>query len=106
MKKKVLNLILVTMLMIAQGISLTGCTEVINEAKTTFGVSNEDSTPVKNVAVIISPTANQHKPDISLAYDEIYDSCYSYGYKSCIVDDGSAYLAFEAEQLVLDKSLQ
>ena len=42
MKKKVLNLILVTMLMIAQGISLTGCTEVINEAKTTFGVSNED----------------------------------------------------------------
>lgn len=97
MKKKVLNLILVTMLMIAQGISLTGCTEVINEAKTTFGVSNEDSTPVKNVAVIISPTANQHKPDISLAYDEIYDSCYSYGYKSCIVDDGSAYLAFEAD---------
>jgi len=104
MKKKMLDFMVATTMVAAQLISLTGCTDVVDEAKTTFGLGKEDSTPTKNVAIILSPTANQHKPDVSLAYDELYESCYSYGYKSCIVDDGSAYLAFEDDLTKEDRT--
>lgn len=94
MKKRVLNVTTAIILTSSVLATMTGCT--LNEIKGTIGGGTaEASTPASNVCVVVSPTANQHKPDVKLAYDEIYDSCYSYGYKSCVVDDGSPYLAFE-----------
>jgi len=96
MKKKVLNGI--TAIIIATSlISFTGCGNVIDKVKEAIGGGTKTSAPANNVSMIISPTANQHKPDVTIAYNELYDSCYSYGYKCCIVDDGAPYLAFEAD---------
>lgn len=103
MKKRVLNVTTAIILMVSILSTMTGCT--LDEIKGTIGGNTvEASTPASNVCVVVSPTANQHKPDVKLAYDEIYDSCYSYGYKSCVVDDGSPYLAFEDDLTHADRT--
>lgn len=103
MKKRVLNVTTAIILAASVLSTMTGCT--LDEIKGTIGGNTaEASTPASNVCVVVSPTANQHKPDVKLAYDEIYDSCYSYGYKSCVVDDGSPYLAFEEDLTHADRT--
>lgn len=97
MKKRVLNGITAILIAAATFISFTGCENIADTVTEAIGGGTKTSIPTNNVALIISPTANQHKPDIELAYNELYDSCYSYGYKSCIVDDGAPYLAFEGD---------
>ena len=104
MKKRVLNLMIAALIGAVPLVSLTGCTDVVEEVKNTIGMGAEDSAPAKHVAVIISPTANQRKPDLSLAYSELYDSCYSYGYKSCIIDEGVPNMAFEADLTKEDRT--
>lgn len=103
MKKRALKVTSAIILVVTILVSMTGCTP--NDIKEALGGNTaEATTPASNVCVVVSPTANQHKPDVGLAYDEIYDSCYSYGYKSCIVDDGSPYLAFEDDLTRADKT--
>lgn len=96
MKKRALNVTTAIILAASVLSTMTGCT--LDEIKETIGGNTAAaSAPASNVCVVVSPTANQHKPDVSLAYDEIYDSCYSYGYKVCVVDDGAPYVPFEAD---------
>ena len=97
MKNKVLNMIYAITFAVAMAASFTGCTA--NDVKNIFNNGGDafSTANTRNVCLIVSPTANQHKPDISLANEELYDSCYSYGYKACVVDDGKPFLAFEAD---------
>lgn len=58
------------------------------------GIGDSTSMPEKtNVSIIISPTANEPSPNVSLAQDIIYEASYSYAFRNVIVDDG---LPFEA----------
>lgn len=96
MKKRVLNVMSAIVIALTGMSSMTGCS--FNEIKANFtDETAKASEPASNVCLVVSPTANQHKPDVSLAYNEIYDSCYSFSYKCCLVDDGNPYLALEAD---------
>lgn len=102
MKNRVLNAMAAIVIALTGVISMTGCS--FDEIKESFtGETAKASEPVSNVCLVVSPTANQHKPDVSLAYNEIYDSCYSYGYKCCLVDDGKPHLAFEDDLTNVDR---
>lgn len=90
MKKFVKSISIITALMIC--ISLTGCNSVEIPGITSDSI--QEVTPV-NTAVILSPTASQHKPDVKLAENELYKSCYTFGYSCVIVDDGKPYIAVE-----------
>ncbi|MBR1432651.1 hypothetical protein, partial [Ruminococcus sp.] len=102
MKKRVLNAMAAIMIALTGVTSMTGCSFNEIKAKLT-GDTAKASEPTSNVCLVVSPTANQHKPDVSLAYNEIYDSCYSYAYKCCLVDDGAPYLALEDDLTNADR---
>ncbi len=96
MKKKALKKMFCGIMCALMLLALVGC-ESSELGEKLISKKNDTSLPASNVCVVISPTANQHKPDVSLAYNELYDSCYSYGYKSCVVDDGAPFVAFEED---------
>lgn len=75
----------------------------MQEVKECVGLNSETPEETVNVSLVISPTANEPLPDISLAYDYLYDASYTYGYKAVIIDDGAPYLVFDDD---LSKSEQ
>lgn len=100
--KKVLNVMAAIIAAVSSMSLLTGCS--FNEIKANLmGDTAKVSESASNVCLVVSPTVNQHKPDVSLAYNEIYDSCYSYAYKCCLVDDGKPYMAFEDDLTNADR---
>lgn len=69
---------------------------------TNTGCSNQIFTsapePEKtNISIIISPTANEPPPNISLAQDIIYDASYSYAFRNIVVDDGNPFEAVNGD---------
>ena len=62
------------------------------------GIGDPTSMPEKtNVSIIISPTANEPIPNISLAQDIIYEASYSYAFRNVIVDDGMPFEAVNGD---------
>lgn len=67
----------------------TGCTT--NDLKKAVGIT-DGNVPLSNVSVVMSPTANEPKPNISLAEEDIYNAIYSRGVVSVTIDDGKAFV--------------
>ncbi|MDE5765366.1 MAG: OmpA family protein [Ruminococcus sp.] len=85
MKTNIFKCICLTTMLTVATITNTGCTDQI------FPPTPE---PEKtNISVIISPTANEPPPNISLAQDIIYDASYSYAFRNIVVDDGNPFEA-------------
>lgn len=60
--------------------------------------SMPEKTPEKtNVSIIISPTANEPTPNVSIAQDIIYEASYSYAFRNVIVDDGMPFEAVNGD---------
>ena len=62
------------------------------------GIGDSTSMPEKtNVSIIISPTANEPTPNVSIAQDIIYEASYSYAFRNVIVDDGMPFEAVNGD---------
>lgn len=102
-KRKLFNVLTVSAL-VATLIFFTGCSA--DEIKDLIGDETAAAvTTAHHVCLIVSPTANQAKPDVTLAEAELYDSSYSYGYKSVICDDGNPFLAFTDDMTRIDRNV-
>lgn len=86
MKKNIFKALCVTVTLVITTITSTGCSIP--------GIGDTSSMPEKtNVSIILSPTANEPTPNVSLAQDIIYEASYSYAFRNIIIDDG---IPFEA----------
>lgn len=65
---------------------------VTTTALTACSILEDEEVTKSNVALIVSPTANEYKPDLDLAKSQIYDACYSYSTVTTTIDDGNPYL--------------
>lgn len=84
--------------------SFTGCSP--DEIKNYIGnETTASAAPASHVCLIVSPTANQTKPDATLAEAELYDSSFSYGYKCVVCDDGNPFLAFADDMTRIDRNM-
>lgn len=84
--------------------SFTGCSP--DEIKNYIGnETTASAATASHVCLIVSPTANQAKPDATLAEAELYDSSFSYGYKCVVCDDGNPFLAFADDMTRIDRNI-
>lgn len=103
MKRKLFNVMTIAAL-VAALTSFTGCSP--DEIKDYIGnETTASAATASHVCLIVSPTANQAKPDATLAEAELYDSSFSYGYKCVVCDDGNPFLAFADDMTRIDRNI-
>ena len=86
MKNNIIKTVCVAATLVITTITSTGCS--------ILGIFDPTPMPEKtNVSIILSPTANEPTPNVSLAQDIIYEASYSYAFRNIIIDDG---IPFEA----------
>ena len=90
MKKNIFKALCVTVTLVITTITSTGCSIP--------GIGDTSSMPEKtNVSIILSPTANEPTPNVSIAQDIIYEASYSYAFRNVIVDDGMPFEAVNGD---------
>lgn len=93
--KKIFNKKLIAILaVLVLVVCTTGCSFDISSI---LGGNTAESLEQSNLAVVISPTANQPAPNLELAEDQIFSSCRSYGYKCVVVDDGDPFMGLTGD---------
>ena len=90
MKNKIIKTVCVVATLVMATITSTGCSIP--------GIGDPPSKLEKtNVSIILSPTANEPTPNVSLAQDIIYEASYSYAFRNIIIDDGMPFEAVNGD---------
>ena len=90
MKNKIIKTVCVVATLVMTTITSTGCSIP--------GIGDPPSKLEKtNVSIILSPTANEPTPNVSLAQDIIYEASYSYAFRNIIIDDGMPFEAVNGD---------